>query len=1311
MGPRKPNPSDLSDPASSSALEEYADLPASAITPPDSPRAALEHQQRPVSDQVADIAEEDPFQDTVGSGGVLMGSVRSALKDVIVRGWRDVPWEPAPPAPAPNEAEAAISPASSMQMNGAELPQDVNEAVWALLEGAHVGGIPPRPRGGGSRGVPPPAMMQAALALAIGELRDARAGAREQAEGDGGWGSEGAERRGTRVFREVDEKDAEAVREELAGLRAQLRARDTEREAAEAALREALAGMQGRAEAAEGTVGSLRAQLRALQEQLTWNNEKVEDERAAMAVEMDEAVLEERKKVEKAQGEIAELQRALEGAWREARLARERAQAADARREEAEAVHTILAGKVAEAERKAAAASDEVERTHRAAQGALRRAKDLEEVLAREKDARALAERSERRALRRIAEQVALESERGLALTQAQGLRSRAAEVDAVRVVTELSPAPAEGPRAGEGDVGELEVPEGSSMGELRAAMHYVGDKVLDAKRAEAEAARREARQAEEAFEVWRERETASALAHAPRHLRPLGVAARFLVCAGPGSAAARVAKRLAADLGRTHATRLELASDDSGSSSGPLPPAPAVPLAHRMVVVVGRQSGTDADANSPAWRTLAARLMEALRCNAQVLLVTEAPAEAHRGGCTADVAAAAKVLESKYVRAAQALLAAESNTRVEAGVALGAGAPGAGRLWDKAVSAIRAHGGVPDAALMELPAEELRRLRPRGEAERALGARVEGSPAKGALVPVSAIDFVGLTGIRHLDISLSGPGGAAWISALPALLARGGAALTQLSLRDCPSDAAAADVADALVGAECPPKTAGFNVALPLRGLVEGTVRDVDATGGPGAQAEDVLLLCRVVEKCESLRSLAVAGRAQSATAGAPEPRWRRLAAAVLAHPQMRRVNGIRIERGEDGTAELTGVIQDKVGLFGPVLQLEGAEVGPLGCALVAKWLAGESGTVPGGVEVIDLNGCSVGCAGLAAFAKAFRDAGAEDHAGPGASVRILRIRRDSFVSPRGASALKALLSACPGLARLDLSACAIGDDGARAIAAALPVCGARLVDVSLGTNRVGAAGARALAAAIGEGHTPELRVLDLQGNVVGDSGAAELATALQRQAAAEGGGAVECLRLADNYSIGAEGARAMGELAAASAALETLDLSRNHLGPEGARALARGLRRSRGLATLDLRWCKLRAEGVTHICEALGGGAGQAPPIRALDLARNNIGDRGAAAVATMLRKGVPSLATLDLATNAIGLEGFRQLSLAVREGGTQLGSLCLEGNQMDTGGRQRLEEAVRKAAKARAAAAAQGVDRPMSAATSQRAAVAEA
>ncbi|EOD27522.1 hypothetical protein EMIHUDRAFT_235752 [Emiliania huxleyi CCMP1516] len=246
----------------------------------------------------------------------------------------------------------------------------------------------------------------------------------------------------------------------------------------------------------------------------------------------------------------------------------------------------------------------------------------------------------------------------------------------------------------------------------------------------------------------------------------------------------------------------------------------------------------------------------------------------------------------------------------------------------------------------------------------------------------------------------------------------------------------------------------------------------------------------------------------------------------------------------------------------------------------------------------------------------------------------------------------------AAPRLEKLYLRSNEIGDEGCKALAAALGKEGAapRLEYLYLDGNKIGDEGCKALAAALGkEGAAPRLEYLYLNGNQMGDEGCKALAAALGKEGAAP---RLEYLYL-DGNKIGDEGCKALAATLGKEGAvprLETLGLTCNKIGDEGCKALAAALGKEGAGARLEELW-----------------------------LSRNQIGDEGCKALADALGKerAAPRLKKLGLTCNKIGDEGNKALAAALgKEGaGARLEELWLSHNQISDEGCKALAAALGK------------------------------
>jgi Ran GTPase-activating protein (RanGAP) involved in mRNA processing and transport/predicted GTPase len=266
--------------------------------------------------------------------------------------------------------------------------------------------------------------------------------------------------------------------------------------------------------------------------------------------------------------------------------------------------------------------------------------------------------------------------------------------------------------------------------------------------------------------------------------------------------------------------------------------------------------------------------------------------------------------------------------------------------------------------------------------------------------------------------------------------------------------------------------------------------------------------------------------------------------------------------------------------------------------------------------------------------------------------------------------------------LTKLDLGKSHIGDEGVKAVAAALARNNS-LAHLDLWRNNIGAAGAKAVTAALARNNT--LTLLNLERNNIGAEGAKAVAAALEKNTLTqlnlsvneigEGGAKALAAALEHNNSltqlnlwennIGAEGTKAFAAALASNNTLTRLNLDRNNIGDEGAKAIAAALEHNNSLARLDLWRNNIGAEGATAIAAALACNNSLAH----LDLERNNIGDEGAKAVAAALARN-NSLTQLNLNNNGIGTEGAKAITAALEKNNT-LTQLNLIGNQIGAEG----------------------------------------
>jgi Ran GTPase-activating protein (RanGAP) involved in mRNA processing and transport len=243
--------------------------------------------------------------------------------------------------------------------------------------------------------------------------------------------------------------------------------------------------------------------------------------------------------------------------------------------------------------------------------------------------------------------------------------------------------------------------------------------------------------------------------------------------------------------------------------------------------------------------------------------------------------------------------------------------------------------------------------------------------------------------------------------------------------------------------------------------------------------------------------------------------------------------------------------------------------------------------------------------------------------------------------ISDAGVQPLPALLKDSNNgqLESLSLRYCGITSAGCRSISSALTKAQVKGADrgvrhLSLAGNAIGDAGAKAIAAALKL--NVSLEELDLTGCSIGAEGCSAIAEALLSN--------THLKHLVLDYNnIGSEGAAALAVLLSDSSPshLERLDLSNTHIGTAGACALASGFSciRSRGRRTRDTATAAAAAAvGKRSSSSSSSSSSSTAKhSVTALDLSGNGIGCEGCSALAAAIAKNCP-LVELDLSGNPL-------------------------------------------------------------------------
>ena len=193
------------------------------------------------------------------------------------------------------------------------------------------------------------------------------------------------------------------------------------------------------------------------------------------------------------------------------------------------------------------------------------------------------------------------------------------------------------------------------------------------------------------------------------------------------------------------------------------------------------------------------------------------------------------------------------------------------------------------------------------------------------------------------------------------------------------------------------------------------------------------------------------------------------------------------------------------------------------------------------------------------------------------------------------------------PSLTSLDLFLNGIGDDGAKALAAALKN-NTSLTSLNLGGNGIGAEGAKALATALKT--NTSLTSLNLRGNRIGDDVANALAAALKTNTS------LTSLNLVNN-GIGDDGANALAIALETNTSLTSLNLWDNRIGDDGANALATALEKNTSLTLLNLGDNRIGTEGAKALATALKTNTS----LTSLELDSNRIGDETNSTIHTLI------------------------------------------------------------------------------------------
>jgi Ran GTPase-activating protein (RanGAP) involved in mRNA processing and transport len=279
---------------------------------------------------------------------------------------------------------------------------------------------------------------------------------------------------------------------------------------------------------------------------------------------------------------------------------------------------------------------------------------------------------------------------------------------------------------------------------------------------------------------------------------------------------------------------------------------------------------------------------------------------------------------------------------------------------------------------------------------------------------------------------------------------------------------------------------------------------------------------------------------------------------------------------------------------------------------------------------------------------------------------INTLSLRHNHITAAGARAIFAHLRTAADRLSELVLDYNPIGDAGVQPLPALLKdSSNGQLESLSLRYCGITSAGCRSISSALTKaqvkGADRGVRHLSLAGNAIGDAGAKAIAAALKLNVSLEeldltgcSIGAEACSAIADallsntnlkhlvlDYnSIGSAGAASLAVLLSDSSPshLERLDLSNTHIGTAGACALASGFSciRSRGRRTRDSAVAAAVAASSKRSTSSSSSSTVK-HSVTALDLSGNGIGCEGCSALAAAIAKNCP-LTELDLSGNPL-------------------------------------------------------------------------
>eukprot|EP00929_Paragymnodinium_shiwhaense_P109933 TRINITY_DN76554_c0_g1_i1.p1 TRINITY_DN76554_c0_g1~~TRINITY_DN76554_c0_g1_i1.p1 ORF type:complete len:619 (-),score=171.57 TRINITY_DN76554_c0_g1_i1:47-1903(-) len=270
----------------------------------------------------------------------------------------------------------------------------------------------------------------------------------------------------------------------------------------------------------------------------------------------------------------------------------------------------------------------------------------------------------------------------------------------------------------------------------------------------------------------------------------------------------------------------------------------------------------------------------------------------------------------------------------------------------------------------------------------------------------------------------------------------------------------------------------------------------------------------------------------------------------------------------------------------------------------------------------------------------------------------------RGNKIRDRGTTALCNAMNKSRALTSVDMSSNQILDPGALAFSKALKE-NRLLRSLKLVSNGINEMGAEGIARVLMEGGCPSLKVLDLSCNWCGEQAGLMLAKLVEN----EKEDADPEPRTPDNSPF----AKKRKEINRCT--LSELCLRDTHLGPKACGALAKAIRSLNcKLEHLDVSFLEMGPRVGAKVLEAIA----ENDTLTSLDIVGNNIGERGAIALAAVLAASEIRLEALNCASNAMGSTGAQAIAEGIEVNETML-ELDISDNQIGDIGMQAFAQSI--------------------------------